>query len=149
MKTIFLFLLLTLGHFVHGQSGMGTIQGTLIDENSEFVPFGRVMVYSGEPSSETFVAGGQSDFDGNFRTNSVIAGDYNLVIIDYVSGMDTLYIDNVIVTADAITFMEEIEMKRDRSNHAKIPRVPSPIIKIEHDPFGRSTIIESEDIRRP
>lgn len=147
MKTIFLFLLLTLGHFVHGQSGMGTIQGTLIDENSEFVPFGRVMVYSGEPSSETFVAGGQSDFDGNFRINSVIAGDYNLVIIDYVSGMDTLYIDGVKVTADAITFLGEMRMTTNREIIGCDFGLKRELIKLP-DPFN-GTIIEPEDIRRP
>jgi hypothetical protein len=151
MKTTILFGIVFLGHLAFSQSGNGTISGRLIDENRESVMFAKVEVFSSEDSlMSTLLAGAESDFDGTFRISSVPVGNYALRISNFIEGMDTVQLENIEVKANMIIALGSILMRR--APNSEFPCICPPKndpVKIEIDPFGRSTTIKSEDIRRP
>lgn len=67
VKFIFLSLLFS-GFFAFGQSGLGSVKGTVKDEKSkEAIPFSKVKIIQ----NGTTKGGGQTDFDGKFQINGV------------------------------------------------------------------------------
>jgi|GEM_PF-5718872 len=147
MKLLFLFLCLTSISF--GQMGLGTLKGTVVDGNNEPLPFTRIIVYSlGE--NRSFMAGVESDFDGKFLISSLSVGVYDIELTNMSFVMDTLIIENVEILPETITFLDSVEMTQTIRYHSGclcIPEYPNEV-RLNIDPFGRSTIIDPEDIRR-
>lgn len=145
MKVLVFFLLVS--QFSFGQFGLGTIHGTLINDDGEFTPFIRVRAYSNDDKSvikdET-----ESDFDGRFMINGLPEGTYNLVLSSDEE-FDTLSISNVQVESDRVTFLGEIKVSTNKSFlGARIPEIIPPVQRGFEDPFGRFTIIKEEDLRK-
>ncbi|MFZ1618499.1 MAG: carboxypeptidase regulatory-like domain-containing protein, partial [Flavobacteriales bacterium] len=81
------------------QIGSGTLQGTVTDKkSSEPLPFVSIVV----ESNGTRTAGGQSDFDGNYKISPISPGTYD-VTVSYV-GYQPTKITGVVVNSNKITF---------------------------------------------
>lgn len=146
MKTLFTFLLLS--SFSIGQPQVGSIRGTVIDEDDYGIPFIRIDVYSSEERDSEILESSFCDLDGRFQFNWVADGSYNLIISDRSEGYDSIRVTEVEVSIGQITFLDSIQMNKNLENWADIP-MPMPAIRsLRLDPFGHSTVIESEDIRR-
>ena len=136
MKTLF-FLLLT--SFSFGQTGLGELQGVVVDQNGELLLFTRVLVYN---NLNVIVGGAETDFDGRFFIRALEPGSYSVKIKEIDDEMKLVSID---VYADRITYLGEIVFTLpeiigcDFGYHA-------PIIP-RGEFFGGPTIIKSEDIR--
>ena len=146
MKTLFAFLLLS--SFSIGQRQVGSIRGTVIDEDDYGIPFMRIDVYSSEEQDSEIIESGFCDLDGRFQFNWIADGRYNLIISDRSEGYDSVRVTEVEVSIGQITFLDSIQMNKNLENWADIP-MPMPAIRLLRlDTFGQSTVIESEDIRR-
>lgn len=152
MKVFFFFLLIS--PFSFGQIGLGSIYGTVVDDVHQIpLPFAKVCVYASGDQSGPIIAGTETDFDGRFQLNSINPGVYDLEITDFVSGYDTLRLEDIRVSPESITRLVHIEMTSseiiwcDFCFGYGIP--VGTLYSLELDPFGRSITIKSEDIRRP
>ncbi len=142
MKLLFLFIFFA--QFSHGQMHYGKIRGKVMDKNGEPGMFVKIVAVDSKDSSQNFVAGCQSDFDGQFQLNALQQGTYDLVFtgIEY----DTLTIEGVLVQNERITFVDSVTMNNVEFDCSY--GVPTPIRRSFEDPFGRFTTIQPEDIRR-
>ncbi|NEN23978.1 TonB-dependent receptor plug domain-containing protein [Cryomorpha ignava] len=83
------------------QVGAGTLKGKLTDsETGEPLPFVNIVLQSGDQQ----VAGGSTDFDGNYTIKPIPPGSYN-VLISYV-GYNAKRIEGVIINNSKITFLD-------------------------------------------
>lgn len=145
MKVLLFFLLIA--PFSFGQIGMGTIKGTVNNKDGEFLPFVRVLVYASGDQNGSIKTRTETDFDGKFQLNALAPGMYDLVFTDFVSDFDTLRLEGVRVNPESITFLDRIEMSELEIIGCDFG-LPVPITINPLDPFGRSTTIPKEDIRR-
>src|SRR5690554_6259201 len=82
------------------QVGSGTLKGQLTDsETGEPLPFVNIILQTGDQQ----VAGGSTDFDGNYTIKPIPPGSYN-VLISYV-GYNAKRIEGVIINNSKITFL--------------------------------------------
>jgi hypothetical protein len=82
------------------QVGSGTLKGKLTDaKTGEPLPFVNIVVQSGERQ----VAGGATDFDGNYTIKPIAPGQYD-VLVSYV-GYNSQKIAGVIISNEKITFV--------------------------------------------
>ncbi len=145
MKVFLFFLLFWQVNFA--QSQIGTLQGVVVDENHEPLPFVKVIVYSSD-EKQSFISGVESDFDGRFNIRNLAPGVYDVQLSDYAFGLDTIRIENVKIQLDQITMLDTVEMTQiEFTDCICLPYYPSEV-KRSMDPFGRSIKIESEDIKR-
>ena len=83
------------------QVGAGTLKGKLTDsESGEPLPFVNIVLQSGDQQ----VAGGATDFDGNYTIKPIPPGEYN-VLVSYV-GYNAKQIQGVIINSSKITFLD-------------------------------------------
>ncbi len=93
------FLLSTLS--LMAQTGSGTLKGKLTDsETGEPLPFVNIVLQSGDQQ----VAGGSTDFDGEYTIKPIQPGSYN-VLISYV-GYNAKQIQGVKINSSKITFLD-------------------------------------------
>lgn len=85
----------------NAQVGTGTLQGTVKDKTtSEPLPFVSIVI----ENQGARVAGGQTDFDGNYRITPIDPGSYD-VTVSYV-GYQPLKVTGVIINSNNITFQD-------------------------------------------
>lgn len=143
MKLLFLFIFFA--QFSHSQMHYGTIRGKVIDKNGEPGMFVKIVAVDSKDSSQNFVAGCQSDFDGQFQLNALQPRTYDLIFTS--TEHDTLTVEGVLVQNERITFLDNVTMNNLEFDCSYgVPM--EPIRRKFEDPFGRSTIIDPEDIRR-
>lgn len=148
MKLTIFFLLFTLT--TYGQVGLGTVSGHLVNEKGEDAPLIKIIIRP-EDSPDSHLTGGMySDFDGNFRIPNLEEGSYTIEIVDDLCpSMDTIRMVGVDIKANEITLLGEIKVTyQDEIIECKTLEMRPPPIKTELDPFGRSTTIKEEDIKR-
>ena len=92
MKNLLLLILLSFATFAYAQTG--TLKGKVIDENGEIIMFATVAV----KKDGSLVTGTQTDFDGDYRFDSLVIGTYD-VSVSYV-GYQTKTIADVVIFAD-------------------------------------------------
>ena len=94
------FALVVFGAAAVAQVGSGSLQGTVKDKKSgETLPFVSVVV----ENKGTRVAGGQTDFDGNYTIKPIDPGTYD-VVVSYV-GYQPMRQTGVVVNSNKITFL--------------------------------------------
>ena len=76
----------------------GRLKGKITDETGEGVPFANVIVEKGGSQ----VAGGSSDFDGNYDINPIPPGTYDLKAS--CIGYNAFVVKNIVIPANKITF---------------------------------------------
>jgi len=143
MKVV-LIVCLFFSSFSFGQMNYGTIRGKVKDKNGDPGMFVKIVVVDSKDSSQNFVAGCQSDFDGYFQLNALKAGEYDLIFSS--SEHDTLIVEDVLVQLERITFVDNVTMNNLEFDCSY--GVPTPMRRSVEDPFGRFTTIQPEDIRR-
>lgn len=85
---------------ISAQVGSGTLKGTLTDsETGEPLPFVNVILKAGDQQ----VAGGTTDFDGNYTIKPIDPGSYN-VTVSYI-GYNSKKIEGVVINTSKITFL--------------------------------------------
>lgn len=83
------------------QVGSGTLKGKLTDaETGEALPFVNIVLQKGDQQ----VAGGATDFDGNYTIKPIPPGEYAL-LVSYV-GYNSKRINGVIINSSKITFLD-------------------------------------------
>jgi hypothetical protein len=94
------YALVVFGAAAVAQVGSGSLQGTVKDKKSgESLPFVSVVV----ENKGTRVAGGQTDFDGNYTIKPIDPGTYD-VVVSYV-GYQPMRQTGVVVNSNKITFL--------------------------------------------
>jgi len=89
------------------QSGLGTIRGVVKDSKSkEAVIFAVVALkQNGEVKGDA-----TTDEEGKFQINSITPGSYEIEVSNPGDGYQPLSVTNVIVSADKITFLDDLSM---------------------------------------
>lgn len=126
-----------------GQTGLGTIRGTVTEkESGDPLPFVNVILFK----SGVQVNGGKTDFDGKFQINSVEPGKYD-VEVRFV-GYNTLRKEGVIVTSDRITFLNDLQLGQSEGMLAEVEVVYYEVPLIDKDGGASGATITREDIAR-
>jgi len=95
------FICIFLTPSLYAQVGSGTLKGKLTDsETGEPLPFVNIVLQSGDRQ----VAGGATDFDGDYTIKPIPPGTYN-VLVSYV-GYNAQQINSVRVNNEKITFLD-------------------------------------------
>ena len=86
---------------IFAQVGSGTLKGKLTDaKTGEPLPFVNIVLQTGSQQ----VAGGSTDFDGNYTIKPIPPGEYN-VLVSYV-GYNSKQIQGVVINSSKITFLD-------------------------------------------
>lgn len=132
--------------YSYGQTGLGTIRGSIVDKESK------------EPIPNTVVAVKQNgqlkgnaltDFDGKFLINSLAPGQYDVEFSNPGEGYQARAIKGVVVTSDHITFLDNEELGFPESGNLQevvITAYRIPLIEKDGGPSGAT--ITREDIAR-
>lgn len=108
---------------LNAQVGAGTLQGTIKDKKSnEPVPFASIVV----DNMGARVAGGQSDFDGNYKISPIDPGTYDVTVS--IIGYQPMKITGVIVNSNKITFQDfalnsGVELEKVEVVRYKVPLI--------------------------
>ena len=102
MKRSILFALFLIGFFSisFAQSG-GEIQGRVVDQNNEGIPFANVVVFL----NDVQINGASTDLDGYFSIKPISPGRYK-VVASYIG--KTVNVNDVIISAGKTTFLNKI-----------------------------------------
>jgi hypothetical protein len=125
---------------LNAQVGAGTLQGTVKDKKTaEAVPFASIIV----ENQGARVAGGQSDFDGNYKISPIEPGTYD-VTVSYV-GYQPTKITGVVVNSNKITF-QDFELNSGELTTVEIIRYKVPLI--DKDGGASSTTVTRDQIAK-
>lgn len=130
-----------------GQTGLGTIKGTVTDEDSkEPVPFAKVIL-----KQNGIVKGGaNTDFDGKFQINSVAAGNYDVEVRNETEGYQPLALEGVVVSSEKITFLDNLTIAKakDVQEIAEVKVIAYKVPLIDKDGGASGATVTREDIAR-
>jgi len=125
---------------LNAQVGAGTLQGTIKDKKTaEAIPFASVVV----ESQGTRVAGGQSDFDGNYKISPIDPGTYD-VTVSYV-GYQPTKITGVVVNSNKITF-QNFDLNSGELEVVEVIRYKVPLI--DKDGGASGTTVTRDQIAK-
>lgn len=125
------------------QVGSGTLQGTVKDKKSgEPLPFVSVVV----ENRGTRVAGGSTDFDGNYKISPIEPGTYD-VTVSYV-GYQPMKQTGVIVNSNKITFLNPELSSGVDLKEVEVVRYKVPLIDRDGGASG-STVSREQIARMP
>ena len=144
VKFIFLSLLFS-GFFAFGQSGLGSVKGTVKDEKSkEAIPFSKVKIIQ----NGTTKGGGQTDFDGKFQINGVQPGKYDVEVSS--SGYQTALTTGVIISPDKITFLDNLVLGKPQTSKdlKEVKLIVYKVPLIDKDGGASGATVTREDISR-
>lgn len=129
------------------QSGLGTVKGSVRDEKTKAPIYGcRVLL-----KQDGSVKGGAStDPQGKFQINSVAPGEYDVEVRDNGDGYQGSVTTGVVVSADRITFLENLELGKAESvkeiEEVKVVAYKVPLINKDGGASGAT--VTREDISR-
>lgn len=130
-----------------GQTGLGTIKGTVTDEDTkEPIPFAKVIL-----KQNGLVKGGaNTDFDGKFQINSVAAGTYDVEVRNETEGYQPLSLEGVVVSSDKITFLDDLTIgkAKDVQEIEEVKVVAYKVPLIDKDGGASGATVTREDIAR-
>lgn len=130
-----------------GQTGLGSIKGTVTDEDTkEPIPFAKVIL-----KQNGIVKGGaNTDFDGRFQINSVAAGSYDVEVRNETEGYQPLSLEGVIVASEKITFLDDLKIgkAKDVQEIEEVKVVAYKVPLIDKDGGASGATVTREDIAR-
>ncbi len=135
--------------FTYGfsQAGLGSIKGTVIDEDTKQpVPFAKVIL-----KKEGQVKGGaNTDFDGNFQINSIEVGEYDLEIRNETEGYQPLQMEGVIVSSEKTTFLYDMAIgkAKDVKELEEVQVIAYKVPLIDRNGGATGATVTREDIAR-
>jgi hypothetical protein len=133
--------------FVHSQTGLGSIKGSIIDGDSkQALPFCKVILFQ----NGSVKGGATTDFDGKFQINSVAAGSYDVEIRNEPEGYQPFRQTGVIVSSDKITFLNDLTISKakEAKEIQEIRVVAYKVPLIDKDGGASGATITREDISR-
>ena len=138
-------ILLTVA-YSFGQSGLGTLKGSVIDRDTkETLPFVKVVLLQ----ADQVKGGAETDFDGAFQINSVNPGSYD---VEFRSneGYSPKRLTDVIISADKITFLDKTEIGKpsDVQEIEEVEVVAYAVPLIDKDGGASGATVTREDISR-
>ena len=138
-------ILLTVA-YSFGQTGLGTLKGSVIDRDTkETLPFVKVVLIQ----ADQVKGGAQTDFDGKFQINSINPGTYD---VEFRSneGYSPLRLTSVIITGDKITFLDNTEMSKpsEIQDLEEVEIVAYSVPLIDKDGGASGATVTREDISR-
>ncbi len=119
----------------------GRLKGKITDETGEGVPFANVIVEKGGSQ----VAGGSSDFDGNYDINPIPPGTYDLKAS--CIGYNAFVVKNIVIPANKITFYP-IKMTSGAIKIDEVVVIDYEIPLISADNTTQGATITSEEIAK-
>ena len=148
VRNFILLLLLFVGLGVQAQT-TGDLQGKVLDENGEPLPYANVALYKGD----NLVRGTSTDFDGLYNFSNIEAGTYDL-LLSYV-GLPTKKTTGVVIKVgqtmnfDISYSAEEIATAIESDTSGPVVIVTEfkiPLIEIDNTTSGQT--LGSEDIEK-
>ena len=130
-----------------GQTGLGTIKGTVTDSDTkEPVPFAKVIL----KQNGLIKGGANTDFDGKFQINSIGAGSYDVEVRNEVEGYQPLLLEGVIVSSEKITFLDKLEIgkAKDVQEIEEVRVVAYKVPLIDKDGGASGATVTREDIAK-
>ncbi|MGB0933835.1 MAG: carboxypeptidase regulatory-like domain-containing protein [Lishizhenia sp.] len=129
-----------------GQTGLGTIKGSVKDRDTEeMVPFAKVVLIQ----ADQVKGGAETDFDGKFQINSVAPGTYD-VEVRSGDGHSPKRLEDVIISSDKITFLDNIEIGKpsDVTMIEEVEVVAYAVPLIDRDGGASGATVTREDIAK-
>ena len=128
------------------QSGQGTVRGEVKDEKSKEPIYGcKILLMQGGNIKN----GASTDFDGKFQFNSVSPGTYDVEVRNEGENYQPTAITGVVISADKITFLNDITMKKATlQNITEVVVVAYKVPLIDRDGGASGATITREDISR-
>lgn len=128
------------------QNGQGTIRGEVRDEKSKEPIYGCKILLKQEGNIK---GGATTDFDGKFQINSISPGSYDVEVRNEGDNYQATNITGVIVSANKITFLEDLTMKKATlQTVAEVVIVAYRVPLIDKDGGASGATITREDISR-
>ena len=127
----------------YAQVGSGTLQGTVKDKKSaEPLPFVSIVIENGGAR----VAGGQSDFDGNYKISPIEPGTYD-VTVSYV-GYQPTKITGLVINSNKITFQDFLLNSGVELGDVEVIRYKVPLIEKDGGASG-ATVTRDQIAKMP
>lgn len=129
------------------QSGLGTIRGSVIDGDTRGpISYAKVLLLQ----NGTVKGGANTDDDGKFQINSIAPGQYDVEVRNEGDGYQPTGITGVVVNADKITFLDNLEITKPQDikqiDDLVITAYKVPLITKDGGASGAT--ITKEDIAR-
>jgi hypothetical protein len=148
IRYMILLLLLCFGIGAANAQTTGDLQGKVLDENGEPLPYANVALYKGG----TLVRGTSTDFDGLYNFSNIEAGTYDMEV-SYV-GLPTKRTEGVIIKVgqvmnfDVSYTTEEIAsaVEGDSGKTVIVTAFKIPLIEVDNTTSGQT--LGSEDIQK-
>jgi hypothetical protein len=138
------FLTVTYGYT---QTGLGTIRGTVKDGDSKQpIPFCKVVLIQ----NGNIKAGANTDFDGKFQINAVVAGEYDVEVRNETEGYQPAALTGVVVSSDKITFLDDLTISKPKNiqDIEEVVVVAYKVPLIDKDGGASGATVTREDISR-
>jgi len=121
------------------QSGSGTLQGKITDENSEPVPFANIAV----EKDGKVITGGMSDFDGNYKIKPIPSG---IITVKASSvGYKSENVNGLKITQSNVTFQNfSLTTSENKLDEVRIMSYKVPLIA--RDQVEAGGVVYQEDI---
>ena len=129
------------------QSGLGTIRGSVVDGDTRGpVAYAKVLL----KQDGTIKGGANTDDEGKFQINSISPGSYDVEINNSGEGYQPTSMTGVVVNAERITFLDNIEISKpsDIKNIEEMVVVAYRVPLIDKDGGASGATITREDISR-
>ncbi len=131
LRLIILFLLTAIGNIAFAQSSPGGIDGKVVDEKGEPVPFAPVAAFDGG----ILKGQGKTNFKGNFNIKPLNAGTYTLKVSSV--GFNKMEIAGIIVRSGRNS-TQNIKMIKKGNKLKKVTIVSGPKLIDATDPGGQT-----------
>lgn len=129
------------------QSGLGTIRGSVVDgDTREPIAFAKVLLLQ----DGTVKGGANTDDEGKFQINSIAPGSYDVEVRNEGDGYQPTALTGVIVNAEKITFLENMEISKpsDVKQIDEMVIVAYKVPLIDKDGGASGATVTREDIAR-
>lgn len=129
------------------QSGLGTIRGSVVDGDTRGpVAYAKVLL----KQDGTIKGGANTDDEGKFQINSISPGSYDVEITNSGEGYQPTAMTGVIVNAERITFLDNVEISKpsDIKNIEEMVVVAYRVPLIDKDGGASGATVTREDIAR-
>lgn len=133
------------------QSGLGTIRGTIVDKETKEALYGCIVAIK---QNGLVKGNAATDFDGKFQINSITPGSYDVEISNPGEGYQAQITTGVIVSADKITFMDDLVLGKpdassgDPKDIEEVVIVAYKVPLIDRNGGASGATITREDISR-
>lgn len=143
MKRLLLLLIAIIAISTQGwaQGSTGEIQGRVINEKGEGIPFANVVVYL----NETQVNGAATDFNGYFSIKPLDPGTYK-VVVSYLDKKAN--ITNVAVSPSKTTFLDDVQLNMSAATQLQAVDITYKRPPVDEGKPETSTTISREQIAK-